>query len=93
MVALCKAGLGVGLFLGYRVGFMARPIPRSYEKEHFGQKYNIREDGLIECALGETTNYIKVKLINSKVGNRKLSPFEIACKLEVELTFMVALLW
>ena len=57
-------GLGVGMFLGYRAGFLARPRgygnPNySYQQEHQGQTYNQREDGLIECAIAETTSYIK----------------------------------
>ena len=60
-------GLGVGLFLGYRVGFMARPVgyrdpSYTYEKEHRRQQYNKREDGRIECSVGDTTSYIKVNL-------------------------------
>ena len=53
--------------LGYRHGFLARPIyfsnPNySYQKEHAGQKYNKRNDGRIECATSNTVNYIKVMI-------------------------------
>ena len=57
-------GLGVGMLIGYRPGFLARPYGYSnghtYQKEHRGQNYNKREDGLIECATSNTVNYIKV---------------------------------
>ena len=57
-------GLGVGMLLGYRVGFLARPRgygdPNySYNQEHQGERYNKRQDGLIECAVAQTTSYIK----------------------------------
>ena len=60
-------GLGIGMALGYRHGFLARPIyfsnPNySYQKEHAGQKYNKRNDGRIECATSNTVNYIKVMI-------------------------------
>ena len=58
-------GLGVGMTLGYRPGFMARPngysnSAYSYQTEHSGQNYHRRNDGRIECSVGETTSYIKV---------------------------------
>ena len=61
-------GLGVGMLIGYRPGFLARPYGYShtrsrthtYADEHKGQTYNKRKDGLIECATSKTTNYIKV---------------------------------
>ena len=83
-------GLGVGMLIGYRPGFLARPYGYSnghtYQKEHRGQNYNKREDGLIECATSKTTNYIKVKenvnvkinyiyLINLKLLFTKLKKF------------------
>ena len=57
-------GLGVGMLVGYRVGFLARPRgygdPNySYNQEHQGEQYNQREDGLLECAIAQTTSYIK----------------------------------
>ena len=67
------SGLGYGMLIGYRIGFLARPIyftnpGHTYQKEHAGQKYNKRKDGLIECAVSNSVNYIKVlilKLLNS----------------------------
>ena len=60
----CFIGLGVGMLIGFRPGFLARPYgyshSHSYQKEHRGQNYNKREDGLIECATSNTVNYIKV---------------------------------
>ena len=57
-------GLGVGLLIGFRPGFLARPYGYSnshtYQKEHKGQNYNNREDGSIECATSNTVYYIKV---------------------------------
>ena len=69
----CSSGLGYGMLVGYRIGFLARPIyfthpGHTYQKEHAGQKYNKRKDGLIECAVSNSVNYIKVlilKLLNS----------------------------
>ena len=60
------SGLGVGMLVGYRIGFLARPTgyrdsSYSYNREHQGETYNKREDGLIECAIANTTTYIKVK--------------------------------
>lgn len=55
-------GLGYGLLLGYRPGFLYRPYPyttRRYDDEHKGQNYNKRPDGLLECAIADTTTYIK----------------------------------
>ena len=83
-------GLGVGMLIGYRPGFLARPYGYSnghtYQKEHKGQNYNKREDGLIECATSKTKNYIKVTenvnvkinyiyLINLKLFFTKLKKF------------------
>ena len=55
------------MLIGYRPGFLARPYGYSnghtYQKEHRGQNYNKREDGLLECSTSKTTNYIKVKKI------------------------------
>ena len=73
----CSSGLGYGMLVGYRIGFLARPIyftnpGHTYQKEHAGQKYNKREDGLIECAVSNSVNYIKVlilKLKSSKLIN------------------------
>ena len=52
------------MLIGFRPGFLARPYgyshSHSYQKEHRGQNYNKREDGLIECATSNTVNYIKV---------------------------------
>ena len=61
-------GLGVGMLLGYRSGFLARPYSNTqgyntYEDIHRREKYNRRKDGLLECALANTTVYVK-KLIN-----------------------------
>ena len=54
------------MLVGYRVGFLARPrgysdSSYSYNQEHQGETYNKREDGLIECAVANTTTYIKVQ--------------------------------
>ena len=78
-----SSGLGYGMLVGYRIGFLARPIyftnpGHTYQKEHAGQKYNKREDGLIECAVSNSVNYIKVlilKLKSSKLINWKLNFF------------------
>jgi len=61
-------GLGVGMLLGYRSGFLARPYSNThgyntYEDIHRREKYNNRKDGLLECAVANTTVYVK-KLIN-----------------------------
>ena len=61
-------GLGVGMLLGYRSGFLARPYSNThgyntYEDIHRREKYNRRKDGLLECAVANTTVYVK-KLIN-----------------------------
>ena len=61
-------GLGVGMLLGYRSGFLARPYSNThgyntYDDIHRREKYNKRKDGLLECAVANTTVYVK-KLIN-----------------------------
>ena len=55
-------GLGVGMLLGYRSGFLARPYGHgyhTYNDVHSKEKYNQRKDGLIECAVANTTVYVK----------------------------------
>ncbi len=43
---------------------LARPYGynsgHTYRKEHDGEEYHQREDGLIECAVSDTVMYIKV---------------------------------
>ncbi len=52
-------GLGAGLFIGYRAGFLVRPYRSNYYDEHRNQQYNKREDGMLECAIADTTAYVK----------------------------------
>ena len=65
-------GLGIGMLIGYRPGFLARPhgylSTHTYADEHKEKTYTKRKDGLIECATSKTTNYIKVREnINVKI--------------------------
>ena len=53
-------GLGVGMLIGYRSGFLARPYGyNTYHAVHSKEKYNQRKDGLLECAVANTTVYVK----------------------------------
>ena len=68
-------GLGIGMLIGYRPGFLARPhgylSTRTYADEHKEKTYTKRKDGLIECATSKTTNYIKVRVnANIKLSNQ-----------------------
>ena len=66
-------GLGVGMLLGYRSGFLARPHGyHTYHDVHSREKYNKRKDGLLECAVANTTVY--VKKMSDIQGNFFLKP-------------------
>ena len=50
------------MLLGYRTGFLARPHYYGHHTDndvHRNQKYNQRKDGLLECAVANTTVYVK----------------------------------
>ena len=93
-------GLGVGMLLGYRSGFLARPYSNThgyntYEDIHRREKYNRRKDGLLECAVANTTVYVKKLIniqgkINLQVERYLLSPsvFNLNALREVYFVFL-----
>ena len=52
-------GLGLGMVIGYRNGFLARPLGHhTYVDVHSKENYNKRKDGYLECAVANTTVYV-----------------------------------
>lgn len=71
------------MFVGYRLGFLARPRFISYNSQHQNGKYHQREDGLIECAVADTVTYVKhqsdVQDVESEESVRLCSSIEDIC--------------
>lgn len=77
-------GLGLGMVVGYRNGFLARPLGHhTYVDVHSKENYNKRKDGYLECAVANTTVYvtnnINVQDVESQEDARLCNFWEDVC--------------